>query len=102
MPPASTVSSAPSTSTLSTSGTGNLTASQSSVTVGTSCVDRTPPAMAVPKPARWLVARLRRATWNLATDSSPETAAGRTSTGAWPVLPAAERRSKPGQVGVGL
>ncbi len=61
-PPDSTASSAPSTSTFSTSGAGNRAASQSSVTVGTSCVDRTPPAMALPKPARWLVARLRRAT----------------------------------------
>ena len=50
--------------------------------------------MLLPKPARWLVARFRLATWNLATDSSLETAAGSTSTGACLPPPAAERRSR--------
>ena len=45
-PPASTASSAPSTSILSTSGAGNRAASQSRVTVVTSRVERTPPAIA--------------------------------------------------------
>jgi hypothetical protein len=46
--PVRTASSAPSTSILITSGVGNQAASQSSVTDGTSCEDRSPPAIVVP------------------------------------------------------
>ena len=59
LPPSNTRRSPASTSTFMISGTGNLSASQSSVTVTTGCRFLTPPVWLVPNPLMKFVARPR-------------------------------------------
>jgi len=98
MPPCNTRRSPASTSIFMISGTGNRSASQSSVTVTTGCRFLTPPVWLVPNPLMKFVARPRCATLSSPRSTVSVAAAHKTRT---LVIAEAERLSKAASQGSG-
>jgi hypothetical protein len=94
--PSSTRRSPASTSIFMISGTGNLSASQSNVTVTTGCRFLTPPVWLVPNPLMKFVARPRCEILSSPRSTASEAAAHKTRT---LVIAEAERLSKPANQG---